>query len=82
MTAATLLTTNSGPATSLQISSAPVARSMARTRGLTASYRPPALTAQCLDLDAVRDGLEVVHRRSPLRLVVVLTGTTSQPVGM
>jgi glutamate-1-semialdehyde 2,1-aminomutase len=48
---------------------------------------PAAIAAQTLvlpynDLDAVRDGLEVVHRRSPLRLVVVLTGTTTQPVGM
>ena len=43
MTAATLPTMTSGLASSRRISSAAVARSMARTRGLMASYRPLVL---------------------------------------
>lgn len=48
VTAATLLTTNSGLAASLRISSAPVARSMARERGLMASYWPIALMSSSM----------------------------------
>ena len=48
MAATTLLTTNSGLATSFLISSAPVARSMARMRGLMASYRPLALMSSSM----------------------------------
>jgi hypothetical protein len=46
--AATLLTTNSGLATSFLISSAPVARSMVRMRGRMASYRPLALMSSSM----------------------------------
>lgn len=48
MTAATLPTTKSGVAISRRMSSARVARSIARTRGLTASYRPPVLRSSSM----------------------------------